>query len=365
VDKRVINFNPGPAALPEPVLQRARDEMLSWAGTGMSVLECSHRSKEFEALLAGAQARFAELLGVPDTHQVLFIGGGATLQFAMVPLNLCPADGTAAYVVTGSWAKKAYQEAGKVGRKAVVAATTETPEKTFARIPRAEELKLEGDLAYVHLCSNNTIFGTQWQSYPDVGSRLLVADLSSDFMSRRVDVAKFGLIYAGAQKNIGPSGVTVVIGRKDLLAREPANVPTYLKYKTHGDNNSLYNTPPVFGIYFVALVLDWIKDQGGLTAVEARNQEKGRLLYGAIDESGGFFRGTADRDSRSLMNVTFRLPTEELEAIFVAEAKKAGMVGLKGHRSVGGIRASTYNAVSLEQVQALVGFMKEFQRTKA
>jgi phosphoserine aminotransferase len=364
VDKRVINFNPGPAALPEPVLQRARDEMLNWAGTGMSVLECSHRSKEFEALHNGAQARFAELLGIPDTHQVLFVGGGATSQFAMVPLNLCPPDGTAAYVVTGSWAKKAYQEAGKVGRKAVVAATTETPAKTYTRIPKAEEIKVEGDPAYVHLCSNNTIFGTQWASYPDLGARVLVGDLSSDFMSRRVDVSKFGLIYAGAQKNIGPSGVTVVIGRKDLLGRDPANVPTYLKYKTHADNNSLYNTPPVFGIYFVALVLDWIKDQGGLVEIEKRNLEKGRLLYGAIDESGGFFRGTADRDSRSLMNVTFRLPSEELEATFVADAKKAGMVGLKGHRSVGGMRASIYNATGVDQVKTLVAFMKEFQRTK-
>ena len=364
MDKRIINFNPGPAALPEPVLQRARDEMLNWAGTGMSVLECSHRSKDFEAMHQGAKARLTELLGIPDTHQILFVGGGATLQFAMVPLNLCPPDGTASYIVTGSWAKKAYQEAGKVGRKAVMAATTETKEKTFHRIPKQDEIKIEGSPAYVHLCSNNTIFGTEWQTYPDVGRHTLVGDLSSDFMSRRVDVSKFGLIYAGAQKNVGPAGVTIVIGRKDLLALEQPNVPTYLKYKIHAENDSLYNTPPVFGIYMVALVLDWIKEQGGLVAIEKRNIEKGQILYGAIDGSGGFYRGSADKDSRSLMNVTYRLPTEELEATFATEAKKAGMVGLKGHRSAGGIRASTYNAVTVDQVKTLVAFMKEFQRTK-
>ncbi|MBI5478950.1 MAG: 3-phosphoserine/phosphohydroxythreonine transaminase [Deltaproteobacteria bacterium] len=364
MDKRIINFNPGPAALPEPVLQRARDEMLDWAGTGMSVLECSHRSKEFEALLHGAKARLTELLGIPDGYQVLFVGGGATLQFAMVPLNLCPPDGTASYVVTGSWAKKAYQEAGKVGRKAVIAATTETKEKTFHRIPKPAEIKVEGDPAYVHLCSNNTIFGTQWQQYPDLGKHVMIGDFSSDFMSRRMDVSKFGLIYAGAQKNVGPAGVTVVVGRKELLALEQPNLPTYLRYKIHAENDSLYNTPPVFGIYMVALVLDWIKEQGGLVALERRNDEKGQILYGAIDGSGGFYRGAADQDSRSLMNVTYRLPTEELEAAFVADAKKAGMVGLKGHRSVGGVRASTYNAVSVEHVKTLVAFMKEFQRTK-
>jgi phosphoserine aminotransferase len=363
MDKRALNFNPGPAALPLPVLERARDEMLNWSGTGMSVLEVSHRSKEFEAMLAAAKARLTQLLGIPDTHQILFLGGGATLQFAMVPLNLCAPDDQAAYVVTGSWAKKAYQEAGKVGRKAVVAATTETKEKTFSRIPRQDELKLTGDLAYVHLCSNNTIFGTQWQQYPDVGSYTLVGDLSSDFLSRRVDVGKFGLIYAGAQKNAGPAGVTIVIAHKELLARTQPNLPTYLTYKVHAENDSLYNTPPVFAMYLCAGVFDWIHQQGGLEAIEKLNAEKGRLLYGAIDESGGFYRGTADRDSRSLMNVTYRLPTEELEAAFVAEAKKHSMVGLKGHRSVGGIRASTYNAVSLDWVKTLVSFMKEFQRT--
>ncbi|HEY3356251.1 MAG TPA: 3-phosphoserine/phosphohydroxythreonine transaminase [Polyangia bacterium] len=360
--KRVINFNAGPAALPEPVLERAQAEMLDWAGTGMSVLECSHRSKEFEALLEGAKARLTKLLGIPSTHQILFVGGGATLQFAMVPLNLCPPDGQAAYIVTGSWAKKAYQEAGKVGRKAVIAATTETKEKTFTRIPKQEEIKLEGDLAYVHLCSNNTIFGSQWQQYPNVGSYTLVGDLSSDFLSRPVDVAKFGLIYAGAQKNVGPAGVTIVIGHKDLLAREQPNVPTYLKYKIHADNNSLYNTPPVFAIYIHALVLEWVEKEGGLAALEKRNQEKGRIIYDAIDGSGGFYRGTVDKDSRSLMNVPYRLPSEELEATFVAEAKKAGMVGLKGHRSVGGIRASIYNATTPAHVQTLADFMKEFHK---
>jgi phosphoserine aminotransferase len=362
VATRVINFNPGPAALPEPVLERARDEMLDWAGTGMSVLECSHRSKEFEAMLEGAKARLTKLLGIPTDYQILFVGGGATLQFAMVPLNLCPPDGTAAYIVTGSWAKKAYQEAGKVGRKAVIAATTETKEKTFARIPRQDEIKLEGDLAYVHLCSNNTIFGSEWQKYPDVGSYLLVGDLSSDFLSRPVDVSKFGLIYAGAQKNVGPAGVSIVIGRKDVLAREQPNVPTYLKYKIHAENNSLYNTPPVFAIYIHALVLEWVEQQGGLAVIEKRNREKGRIIYAAIDESGGFYRGTVDQDSRSLMNVTYRLPSEALEATFVAEAKQAGMVGLKGHRSVGGIRASIYNAITPAQVQTLADFMREFHQ---
>ena len=364
MDKRVINFNPGPAALPVPVLERARDEMLNWAGTGMSIMESSHRAKPFEAMLQGAKARLTELLGIPDGYQILFVGGGATLQFAMVPLNLCPPDGTASYIVTGSWAKKAYQEAGKVGRKAVKAADTETKEKTFHRIPKPEEIKVEGTPAYVHLCSNNTIFGTEWQTYPDLGKHVMVGDLSSDFMSRPVDVSKFGLIYAGAQKNVGPAGVTIVIGRKELFALEQPNLPTYLKYKIHAENDSLYNTPPVFGIYVVALVLDWIKEQGGLSAIQKRNQEKGKILYGAIDESGGFYRGSADKDSRSLMNVTYRLPTEELEAKFADEAKKAGMIGLKGHRSAGGIRASTYNAVSVDDVKTLVAFMKEFQRTK-
>jgi phosphoserine aminotransferase len=362
VAKRVINFNPGPAALPESVLDKAHEEMMDWAQTGMSVLECSHRSKEFEALLQGAKARLTNLLGIPDTHQILFLGGGATLQFAMVPLNLCPPDGQAAYIVTGSWAKKAYQEATKVGRKAVVAASTETKEKTFSRIPRQDEIKLEGDLAYVHLCSNNTIFGSQWQKYPEVGSHALVGDLSSDFLSRRFDVSRFALVYAGAQKNIGPAGVTVVVGHKDVLARQQPNVPTYLSYKVHAENDSLYNTPPVFAIYMVSLVLEWIEKEGGLPAIEQRNAEKGKTIYDAIDSSGGFYRGTVDKDSRSLMNVTYRLPSEELEATFVSEAKKAGMVGLKGHRSVGGIRASIYNAIAPAQVKTLADFMKEFQR---
>jgi phosphoserine aminotransferase len=360
MDKRVINFNPGPAALPLPVLEQARDEMLSWAGTGMSVLEVSHRSKEFEALLARVQQNLRRILGVPDSHQILFLGGGATLQFAMVPLNLIPPDGKAGYLVTGSWAKKAYQEAGKVGRQAMVVASSEGDK--FRRLPRPEELRLESDLAYVHLTSNNTIYGTQWPSYPDLGGQLVVGDLSSDFLSRRFDVSRFGLIYAGAQKNIGPAGVTLVIGHKDLLARTQPGLPTYLSYKVHAENNSLYNTPPVYGIYFVSLVLEWVERVGGLAQIEAWTREKGRVLYGAIDASGGFYRGTVEPEARSLMNIPFRLPSEELEARFIAEAKSAGMVGLKGHRSVGGIRVSAYNAVSVESIHTLAGFMQEFQR---
>jgi phosphoserine aminotransferase len=299
-----------------------------------------------------------ELLGVPENYRVLFLQGGASLQFSMVPMNLLPAGGSADYIVTGAWSKAAVKEAKKVGG-VNIAATTE-PEN-FTRIPRQDELQLQGSAAYVHFTSNNTIFGTEWRAEPEVGDVPLVCDMSSDFMSRPIDVSRYGLIYAGAQKNIGPAGLTAVIVRDDLLARRPEGLPTMLDYSVHAAKESLYNTPPAFAIYIAGLVMKWIKGLGGLDAVRRINEEKGGLLYDAIDATD-FYRGTAEVESRSLMNVTFRLPSEELEKKFVAEATAAGLDGLKGHRSVGGLRASIYNAFPVDGVRALVDFMKEFER---
>jgi len=356
--ERVFNFNPGPAALPLPVLEEAQSELLNFKGTGMSVMEISHRSKEFEAINTEAETLIKELLGVSDNYRVLFLQGGASTQFAAVPLNLVPADGQADYILTGSWAEKAHQEASKFA-KANIAASTK--EENYIRIPRAEEIKLSASPAYVHLCSNNTIYGTQWQSFPDFGDVNLIADMSSDILSRPIDASKFALIYAGAQKNAGPSGVTIVIIRKDLLEKIPSNIPTMLRYDIHAKNDSLYNTPPSFSVYIVNLVLRWLKKQGGLNAIAKHNQEKASLIYNTIDNSGGFFRGHAAKDSRSLMNITFRLPNEDLEKEFASEATKQGLIGLKGHRSVGGIRASVYNAVSYEACKTLADFMQQFQ----
>ncbi len=356
--ERVLNFNPGPAALPLPVLEEAQSELLNFEGTGMSVLEISHRSKEYEAINSEAEALLKELLGVPDNYRVLFLQGGASTQFAAVPLNLTPHGATADYILTGSWAEKAYQEASKFVSTHVAASTKEG---NYQRIPVPDEIKLSDSPAYVHLCSNNTIFGTQWQSFPDFGTVPVIADMSSDILSRRIDAAKFALIYAGAQKNLGPAGVTVVIIRNDLLEKVPAGIPTMLRYDIHAKNDSLYNTPPAFAVYMVNLVLRWLKNSGGLEVMEKRNAEKAGIIYAAIDNSGGFYRGHADKDSRSLMNITFRLPSEELEKEFAAAASKEGLVGLKGHRSVGGIRASVYNAMSLEGCQALAQFMAVFQ----
>jgi phosphoserine aminotransferase len=357
---RVHNFNAGPAGLPLPALERAQRELLDFEGTGMSIMEHSHRGKAYEAVHDEAIALVRELIGVPDDYHVLFLQGGASLQFAQVPMNFLPPGKSADYILTGGWSEKAYQEAQRVGT-ARVAATTEH-DKRYARIPAQAELKLDPDAAYVHLTSNNTLFGTQWHAFPDVGSVPLVADMSSDFMWRRFDVRPFSLIYAGAQKNIGPSGVVVVLAKKPYVEGARKDIPTILRYATYAANNSLYNTPPTFAIYLIRNVLAHTKEIGGLSAVEATNRKKGDLLYAAIDENPDFFRAPVEKGSRSYMNVVFRLPTPELEKQFVAEAAKAQMVGLAGHRSTGGIRASLYNAVPLASVERLVEFMKSFAK---
>ncbi|MDD2234671.1 MAG: 3-phosphoserine/phosphohydroxythreonine transaminase [Desulfitobacteriaceae bacterium] len=356
--ERIYNFNPGPAALPLAVLEEVQSELLNFKGSGISILESSHRAKEYEAVNSEAEALIKELLAVPENYRVLFLQGGANTQFAAVPLNLIAPEKHADYILTGTWAQKAYDEAKKF---AAVNAIASTKEENFSRIPAMDEIKVTENPVYVHLCSNNTIFGTQWQTYPDFGNIPIVADMSSDIMSRSIDVSKFSLIYAGAQKNLGPAGVTAVIIRNDLLENIPANIPTMLRYDIHAKNNSLYNTPPCFAVYMVNLVCKWIKNNGSLAAVEKINDEKAALIYNTIDNSGGFYKGHAVKDSRSKMNITFRLPDEDLEKAFVAEATKQGMIGLKGHRSVGGIRASIYNATPLEACKTLSEFMKVFQ----
>ena len=356
--ERVFNFSAGPAVLPVPVLEQAQRELVSLPGVGMSILEVSHRSKVFEDVLARAEADIRQLAGIPSNYRVLFLQGGASLQFTMVPMNLLPAGVTADYLVTGAWSSKAVDEAKKIGQ-VHVAATTKAEQ--FTRIPRPEEIVLTPGAAYVHMTSNNTIYGTEWKALPDVGDIPLVSDTSSDMFSRPIDVARHALIYAGAQKNMGPAGVTVVIIREDLLARSPASLPVMLSYAVHAENGSMYNTPPVFAIYMLGLVMRWLIAQGGLEAIAAMNERKAGKLYAEIDRTG-FYRGTAQKDSRSLMNVTFRMPSEELEKQFVKEAEKAGLDGLKGHRSVGGIRASIYNAFPEAGIDALTHFMQEFER---
>ena len=356
--ERIFNFSAGPAVLPVPVLEQAQRELVSLPGVGMSILEVSHRSKVFEDVLARAEADIRQLANVPSNYRVLFLQGGASLQFTMVPMNLLSAGTTADYLVTGVWSTKAVDEARKIG-KVHIAATTKAEQ--FTRIPRAEEIVLTPGAAYVHMTSNNTIYGTEWKALPDVGDVPLVSDTSSDMFSRPIDVSRHALIYAGAQKNMGPAGVTVVIIREDLLARSAASLPAMLSYAVHAENGSMYNTPPVFAIYLLGLVTRWLIGQGGLEAIAAVNERKAGKLYAEIDRTG-FYRGTAQKDSRSLMNVTFRLPSEELEKRFVKDAEKAGLDGLKGHRSVGGIRASIYNAFPEAGVDALVDFMQEFER---
>ena len=357
---RVHNFNAGPAGLPLPPLERAQREFLDFEGTGMSILEHSHRGKSYEAVHNEAIALTRELLRVPDDYHVLFLQGGASLQFATIPMSFLPAGKSADYVVTGGWAEKAYQEAERVGKVRLAANTEEN--KRFTRIPKQNELALDPEAAYVHYTTNNTLFGTQWSYRPDVGNVPLIADMSSDFMWKPIDVSKYSLIYAGAQKNIGPSGVVVVLAKKDFVEQGRKDIPTILRYKTHADNNSLYNTAPTFSIYLIRNVLAYTKELGGLDEMEKRNLRKAELLYGAIDSEPGFFRAPVEKESRSTMNIVFRLPTEELEKRFVAEAAKEGMVGLAGHRSTGGIRVSTYNAVSYESVEVLVRFMQEFAK---
>ncbi|MDX2437806.1 MAG: 3-phosphoserine/phosphohydroxythreonine transaminase [Acidobacteriota bacterium] len=353
------NFYAGPATLPAPALERAKDEIPNWENTGMSVMETSHRSAEYDVVHYGAMNLLKELLGLDDDHQVLFLQGGASTQFAMLPMNFIPEGGSADYVNTGTWSQKALKEANIVasGR---IAGSSEA--EGFSRIPNQAELDLDPDAAYAHITSNNTIKGTQYHDFPDTGSVPLVADMSSDILWRPIDANRFHLIYAGAQKNIGPSGVTIVIIRKSWIEKAIQGLPTMLSYGTYSAKDSLYNTPPTFSIYMVRNVLEWLKGNGGLAAMEKTNRAKGDLLYGVFEDSAGFYSSPVAKDSRSYMNVVFRLPSEELEAKFVAEAKAVGMVGLKGHRSVGGCRASIYNAMPLEGVQFLTDFMKEFAR---
>ncbi|MGQ9644609.1 MAG: 3-phosphoserine/phosphohydroxythreonine transaminase [Ignavibacterium sp.] len=364
MENRIFNFSAGPAVLPEEVLLEAQEELFALPGVGMSILEISHRSKTYDNIHQEAKEGLKQLLNIPDDYAILFLQGGASLQFSMVPLNLMPPKNKADYILTGSWSKKAMKEAKRVGA-VNIAATTEEGEgdkKYFKRIPKQSELRLDPDAAYVHFTSNNTIFGTEWQTEPEVGNVPLVCDASSDILSRPLDIKKYGLIYAGAQKNMGPSGVTLVIIRKDLLERSQDSLHTMLNYKIHAENDSLYNTPNTFGIYIIKLVTKWLLKLGGLEEMYKINKKKAQLLYDCIDQSGGFYKGHAEKDSRSLMNVTFNLATEELEKKLIDEATKAGFSGLKGHRSVGGLRASIYNAFPVKGVEALVDFMKDFQK---
>jgi phosphoserine aminotransferase len=356
---RIYNFSAGPAVLPLAVLEEAQRDLVALPGVGMSVLEISHRSKPFDEIIQGCEADIRKLAGIPENYHVLFLQGGASMQFSMVPMNLLPAGGKADYISTGSWSKKAIKEAQKVG-KINVAASTES--ENFTRVPTQDEIKLDPEAAYVHFTTNETIHGVEWKYDPRTGDVPLVADASSDIFGRPINVENYALIYAGAQKNLAPAGVTLVFIRDDMLSRSPEGMHTMLDYNTHAKNKSLYNTPPVFTIYIMRLVMKWLLEQGGLAAAERRNQEKAALIYGVID-AGDFYRGHAHKDCRSLMNITFRLPSEELEKQFVSEATRAGLDGLKGHRSVGGIRASIYNAFPKDGAEALAAFMKEFERS--
>jgi phosphoserine aminotransferase len=355
---RIHNFSAGPAVLPLEVLEEAQRHLLELPGVGMSILEISHRSKTFDDIIHGCEADMRTLAKIPADYKILFLQGGASLQFSMVPMNLLPADGSADYIVTGVWGQKAVKEAKKVGA-VKIAGTTEADR--FTGVPAQADLKLDPDAAYVHMTSNNTIYGTEWHWLPDTGKVPLVSDMSSDIFSRPFDVAKHALIYAGAQKNLAPAGVTLAIIREDLLTRSPASLHTMLSYAVHAENQSLYNTPPVFSIYVMRLVMTWLLKNGGLEAMEKSNKRKADKLYAEIDRTG-YYRGHAKKDARSRMNVTFRLPTEELEKKFAKDSTSAGLDGLKGHRSVGGMRASIYNAFPEAGVDALVEFMKEFER---
>jgi phosphoserine aminotransferase len=354
---RIYNFGAGPAALPLPVLEKAREEMIDYAGSGMSIMEMSHRSKTFDAVIRDAEANIRKIFSVPDTHAVLFLQGGASLQFGMAPANLLRADQTADIVHTGSWASKAIKEAKLYGK---VNLAWDGKSEKYMRIPEEKELKLTPGAAYVHVTSNETIEGIQYKTFPKTEAPLL-ADMSSDIMSRPIDVSQFGLIYAGAQKNLGPSGMALVIIRKDLAARVPDHTTTMMKYSTHIENQSLYNTPNTWAIYIFKLVTEWVEQQGGMAGVQRHNEQKAKVLYDELDRSS-YWKPCAQRNSRSLMNVTWRMGNEALEEKFAKEATKAGFDGLKGHRSVGGLRASIYNAMSMEGIQSLVGFMKDFEK---
>jgi len=358
---RASNFNAGPGALPLAVLDRIRAELTDYQGTGMSVMEMSHRSKEFEDIISRAEQKLRQLMGISEDYGVIFVQGGGSSQFTMAPMNLCVAGKPIDVIHTGMWTGKAISELKK-GIPYRLAASTEA--EKFVRVPRPDEIQLSGDASYVYMCTNNTIEGSQWATLPETGGTPLVADMSSDILSRPIDVNKFGAIFAGAQKNLGPSGATVVIVRKDLAERADKNLPTVLQYRTHIKEKSLYHTPPTFAVYIVGLVLDWIESEGGAAAIEKKNQAKASALYDAIDLSGGYYTGPIEKGSRSKMNVTFRIAggDEAVEKKFAAESAEARLIGLGGHRSVGGMRASIYNAVPKASVDALVSFMKEFQR---
>jgi phosphoserine aminotransferase len=358
-DTRAYNFNAGPTALPLSALEKAQSELLDYKGTGMSVMEMSHRSKEYEEIHNGAISLMRELLGIPSDYEILFLQGGASLQFAMIPMNFLSTGKTSGYVLSGSWSEKAHKEAKLLGDSYVVASDKEA---NYCQIPSIDRLAYQPNTAYLHITSNNTIFGTQWQSFPDSGNIPLIADMSSDILSKPIDVSKFSLIYAGAQKNLGPSGVTVVIVKRSLLEQANRDIPTMLKYSTYAENNSLYNTPPSFSIYILRLVLEYVKELGGLSALSKINNDKATMIYNTIDNSDGFYYGHAKPNSRSFMNITFRVADEGLEKKFLQEAKQKGFIGLNGHRSVGGCRASIYNAVSFEACSALKEFMLEFKQ---
>jgi phosphoserine aminotransferase len=358
--KRVHNFNPGPAVLPLEVLEQAQAELLDYQGCGMSVMEISHRSKEFEAIIQTAEADLRDLYGIPANYKVMFLQGGASLQFAMIPMNLRAAGASADFIITGAWSNAAYKDAKKLGESRVVISTESSH---YNRLPLAAELKFNAKAAYIHFTSNETIHGVEFKNEPVAPTGIpLVCDMSSNFISHPLDVKKYGLIYGGAQKNAGPAGVTIVIIREDLLERNSGNLPVMLDYKLLSGSGSLHNTPPSFAIYITGLVFKWAKGLGGLSAIEKRNSEKAKLVYETIDQSGGFYRGHTQADSRSKMNIPFRMPSEELEDQFAKEAKKAELIGLKGHRSVGGLRASLYNAVTIEEARLLVEFMRDFQK---
>ena len=354
---RVYNFSAGPAVLPEEVLQEAADEMLDYRGTGMSVMEMSHRSKAYDTIIKEAEADLRELMNIPDNYKVLFLQGGASQQFAMIPMNLMK-NRVADYIVTGQWAKKAYQEASLYGKANKIASSED---KTFSYIPDCSDLPISEDADYVYICENNTIYGTKFKTLPNTKGKPLVADVSSCFLSEPVDVTKYGVIYGGVQKNIGPAGVVIVIIREDLITEDVLpGTPTMLRYKIHADADSLYNTPPAYGIYICGKVFKWLKKMGGLEAMKERNEKKAKILYDYLDESK-LFKGTVRKEDRSLMNVPFITGNEELDAKFVKEAKEAGFENLKGHRTVGGMRASIYNAMPIEGVEKLVEFMKKFE----
>ncbi|MBE6407225.1 MAG: 3-phosphoserine/phosphohydroxythreonine transaminase [Lentisphaerae bacterium] len=356
---KVFNFNAGPATLPDVVMERAQKEFCDYMGSGCGIMEHSHRHKLFEGVLARANENIRTIMEVPENYDIVYIQGGASMQFAMIPMNLYVPGKAMEFADTGTWSAKAIKEAKLFGETKIIASSKEDK---YTYIPDPAKMTPSEDASFFHITSNNTIYGTQYQTFPESKCPML-ADMSSDIMSRKLDVSKFGMIYAGAQKNLGPSGMAVVIIRKDLVERTPANVPTMLRYATYTENDSLYNTPPTFGIYMLSLVTDWVREIGGIEEVEKRNNAKAALLYSAIDGSEGFYRNPVAADSRSKMNVIWRLPSEELEAEFVKAATAAGMIGLKGHRSAGGIRASIYNAMPMEGIEKLVDFMADFRKT--